>query len=137
MKRKANSTAPTSSTVNALVATQRISDSMPPTPSSFRDSRISMRSCSEACRPMSRSSMVAKVMKPRPPSWIRHSSTTWPKRLKVVAVSRTIRPVTHTAEVEVNSASNQPMLAPDRVAQGRESNMLPIRMMLAKPAAMT
>ena len=55
----------------------------------------------------------------------------------MVAVSRTIRPVTHTAEVEVNSASNQPMLAPDRVAQGRASNMLPIRMMDAKPAAIT
>ena len=32
-------------------------------------------------------------------------------------VSRTTRPVTHTAEVEVNSASNQPMLSPLRAAQ--------------------
>ena len=47
----------------------------------------------------------AKIMIPRPPSWIMSMIATRPTPLQCVAVSTTVRPVTHTAEVAVNRAS--------------------------------
>ena len=44
--------------------------------------------------------------------------TTWPKVEKAVPVSTTTRPVTHTQEVEVNSASKKPTLTPVAEAMG-------------------
>ena len=45
------------------------------------------------------------VTSPRPPIWIRQIRTIFPKTVKVVCVSATIRPVTQVADVAVNRAS--------------------------------
>ena len=47
---------------------------------------------------------VLKVMIPRPPNWISSRMTVCPSSV-YCAVSTVARPVTHTAEVAVNSAS--------------------------------
>ncbi len=46
---------------------------------------------------------AAMVITPKPPIWIMISITACPKLDQYVAVSCTISPVTHTADVEVNS----------------------------------
>jgi hypothetical protein len=55
--------------------------------------------------PIKTKKTVEKVMIPRPPVWIRSMVITWPMVEKSFPVSRTTRPVTHTAEVEVKRAS--------------------------------
>lgn len=60
---------------------------------------------------------VMKVMKPRPPSWMSVRITSWPKTVQLVNVSRTTRPVTQVALVEVNRASRNPAGSP-REAMG-------------------
>ena len=52
-------------------------------------------------------------------------------------VSRTTSPVTHTAEVEVNSASNQLTRPGPAEAAGSVSRKLPNKIRPAKPAAIT
>ncbi len=64
-----------------------------------------------------------KVMIPRPPSWTRSSMINLPKSVKSLAVSRTMRPVTQTADVEVNIASIQPILL--TVEIGSKSRVAP------------
>ena len=44
-------------------------------------------------------------MMPSPPSWISSSTTTWPVKLRSVAMDFTISPVTDAALAAVNSAS--------------------------------
>ena len=63
------------------------------------------------------------------------SRTICPKREKDVPVSTATRPVTQTAEVEVNRALNQPMLSPSWDAKGRDRSTAPIRISSRKPAA--
>jgi hypothetical protein len=46
-------------------------------------------------------------MIPSPPIWKRDMITTYPKKVKSLAVSTTISPVTHKVEVAVKNASNQ------------------------------
>ena len=53
-----------------------------------------------------------KAMIPSPPSWMSSSRKAWPHPVKYVAVSTTMRPVTHTALVAVNSASISERLGP-------------------------
>jgi hypothetical protein len=57
--------------------------------------------------------------------------TVWPARVRAEYVSTTVRPVTHTALVAVNSASIYLML-PLEDARGRASNRLPTKMIPAK-----
>ena len=132
-----NTAAPASSTHNVEPTTHCTSRTTPPSTSSFKESRMIMRSRREMVRPMTRKIIVAKVMKPRPPVWISTSSTTWPKVEYTVPVSRTTSPVTHTAEVEVNSASNQPTRPGSAHAAGSDKSALPMRISAAKPAAIT
>ena len=61
------------------------------------------------------------------------SSTTCPVNVKVVPVSTTVNPVTHTALVEVNKASVK--LIPSYVALGNLSKTAPNKMMNKKLAA--
>ena len=51
-------------------------------------------------------------------------------------MSRTTRPVTHTAEVDVKSASQKEAPCPSRVETGSMSSRLPSRMAAAKPRMM-
>ncbi len=73
-----------------------------------------------------------KVMIPSPPSWMSPRMTAWPKGVKPVPVSRTTRPVTHTALVAVNRASTNPTGWPAGVAAGRRSRPVPTAMRAAK-----
>lgn len=78
---------------------------------------------------------VMKVMKPRPPSWMSVRITSWPKTVQLVNVSRTTRPVTQVALVEVNRASRNPAGSP-REAMGSISSPAPARMTSRNPTAM-
>ena len=51
--------------------------------------------------------------------------TSCPKRLKYVAVSTTIKPVTHVADVAVKNASTSRVDPPDVVAAGSMSRTVP------------
>jgi hypothetical protein len=62
--------------------------------------------------------MLARVMYPRPPAWISSMITTWPKKEKWTGVSSTIKPVTHTAEVDVKRASMNRVPCPETVESG-------------------
>ena len=57
--------------------------------------------------------------------------------VKWSAVSMAIRPVTHTALVEVNSASMKRTVCPGRTQMGSISKSEPIRITSAKPAAIS
>jgi hypothetical protein len=73
---------------------------------------------------------MEKVMIPRPPNWMSRSMTACPAGVKSFAVSSTTSPVTHTAEVDVNSASTK--LIPRYVQNGSERRTAPERMSRTK-----
>jgi len=85
--------------------------------------------------PSVRAAMMAKVTKPMPPICTRDNKTAWPKKLRSVAGSMTIRPVTVTADVAENSASNTPKGW--RCEIGRESSAVPARIRKRKLPART
>jgi len=70
-------------------------------------------------------------MRPRPPSWIRTRITICPKSVKEEPVSRTVRPVTQTAEVEVKRASIKE-ISPDVVEKGSMSRNAPASIAVMK-----
>src|SRR5262249_34652359 len=74
---------------------------------------LSTMSCvdRDARWPKTRNRAVESVVIPSPPSWINARITTCPKVENSLPVSRTVRPVTHTALVAVNSASSRPIRA--------------------------
>ncbi len=134
-KRVASRSAPMPSIVKALKITQRISRTSPPMRSSFSDSCSISRVPSEMRLPSSMKKIVAAAMKPRPPICISNMMTTWPNVENSVPVSRTTSPVTHTAEVDVNSASGKPTLSPVEEEMGSVRSSAPISMTVAKPSA--
>ena len=73
----------------------------------FRSSRRIMRCGIPKGIPSAESTRTAKVINPKPPIWIKSAMTACPKPVKAVPVSTTASPVTVTAEVEVNSASDR------------------------------
>ncbi len=76
------------------------------------------------------------VIIPKPPACISNKITVFPKRDQYVAVSLTIRPVTHTAEVAVNKASMKAVGFPEAVAWGKESKIVPMLTINKKPNTM-
>ena len=81
----------------------------------------------KARRPSTTNS-VPKIMIPSPPSWMRPSTTAWPKSDRSVAVSTTVRPVTQVALVAVNRASsNHRGRCPVGTARGSISRPAPTR----------
>src|SRR5262249_23551267 len=86
--------------------------------------------------PKTRNRAVESVVIPSPPSWINARITTCPNVENSFPVSRTVRPVTHTALVAVNSASRKPIRAP-AAARGRVSSSAPTRMAAANPPRST
>ena len=50
-------------------------------------------------------------------------------------MSKTTRPVTHVALVDVNKASKNPVHCPDLLAIGKHNNSEPIRITAKKPSA--
>ena len=105
MKRVLSSSAPASSTMKVVSSTQRISRTSPLRRLSFMASCITSRSRSVMRRPIIMNTSEVTVIKPSPPACISISSTHWPKSEKVCPTSTTLSPVTHTADVAVNSAS--------------------------------
>ena len=81
------------------------SRTMPCRPSSFKLLEMSRRSLSVMRLRSTISSIVPKVMNPKPPSWMSRIKMTCPSSVKSRPGSSTESPVTHTAEVAVNSAS--------------------------------
>ena len=67
---------------------------------------------SDSRRPSTPISSVVRVISPSPPSWMNSITHACPAIVKWVAVSTTIRPVTHTALVIVNTASRTPSAGP-------------------------
>lgn len=59
---------------------------------------------------------------PSPPTLMASRMIVWPSPDQYVAVSTVVRPVPHTAETAVNSASTSGARAPDAVAAGIESS---------------
>ncbi len=78
--------------------------------------------------PMKRAKKAKKLISPSPPTWMSESMTACPKGVKTVAVSTTVRPVTHTADVAVNKASRGSI---PFVAAGRRSRPVPVRIIAA------
>src|SRR5262249_32819603 len=76
-------------------------------------------------RPSRTRPIVASVMIPSPPTWIRSRITTWPNGDQYVPVSTEASPVTQTADVLVKSASTNG--APSRAcdANGSISSAVP------------
>ena len=76
-------------------------------------------------------------MNPSPPICMSRSSTHWPNCDSVCPGSITDSPVTHTADVAVNSASAKPMLRPLRADTGSASTAAPASISAANPRAST
>ena len=97
------------------------------------DSLNKMRLCSEMRLPISTMPNVAKAMKPSPPTWIRHSSTICPKRLRSRPASIRERPVTHTADVAVNIPFKRPRDVPSALAAGSVNSSPPAKISAKNP----
>src|SRR6056297_2213946 len=67
-----------------------------------------------------------KVINPNPPICKSTSMIICPNLVKYVAVSTTINPVTHTAEVDVNKLSTKEIPSEDTVALGIIKRKVPI-----------
>ena len=72
----------------------------------FKSSRRIRRCGMPTGMPKADRTSTAKVIRPRPPSWIRIMITASPNTVNVVPTSTVDRPVTVTAEVEIKSAVN-------------------------------
>ena len=77
------------------------------------------------------SSVVANVIIPRPPNWIKTKITIWPNNVKSCPVSSTVNPVTQIAEVDVNNASIT-LTPPDVLLNGNSSSIAPTIIAAAK-----
>ena len=119
-------------------ATRRRTSRTEPRSRAPADSWARIRSVSAVRRPTrSRSSSVEPVMNPNPPTWMRPRITNCPKGLQYVAVSTTTRPVTHTADVAVNSAVTGVVHSPDTADSGRVSRPVPMAIRTRNPRART
>ena len=67
-------------------------------------------------------------MSPRPPIWMSVRMIAWPNLVKWLPVSTTMRPVTHTADVAVNSESIG-VMCPPTVARGVANSRAPTTIM--------
>ena len=88
-------------------------------------------------RDTSTTSSDATVMMPSPPTCIRARITTWPGVDHDVPVSTVTSPVTHTADVAVNTLSRTLALRPSADDAGRSSSPVPTAMPTANAPAMT
>ena len=103
----------------------------------FKDSCINNLSLKFILFLVSKENMVAIVINPRPPVWIKVIITNWPNSLQYVPVSTTTNPVTHTAEVEVNRAFKNPILSPFWVEIGKFNIIAPNNINIPNPITIT
>ena len=76
---------------------------------------------------------MAIVTTPIPPIWISEIITNWPNKVQWVAVSKTIKPVTHVALVAVKSASMKLVLWELVAEIGSISKKVPVSITPRKP----
>ena len=72
------------------------------------------------------------IIIPSPPVWMSARMMILPPRLKTVAVSTTISPVTHTAEVAVKRELISPRPCLSTVVNGSMRSSVPVRMISRK-----
>ena len=96
---------PTPSSRKVYNATFLAKENILPIDSSGNDSAIASLNFKDPFLPNAKKIKVAIVMYPIPPIWIQMSIIALPMGVKKWAVSLTISPVTHMAEVTVKSAS--------------------------------
>ena len=106
---------------------------MPPTLGAEMASCMVLRCMSEILRPEIMANDAATVMTPMPPIWMSSKMTPCPKPDQYVAVSCSTSPVTHTADVEVKSASRNGVSVRARLDTGSISSSVPKRMTAEKP----
>ena len=119
-----SSTAPMASKVAASRMTILSTSVALERPSAETLSPSSRRSRKPIRRRAASAKKLVSVTRPRPPTWMRRSSTACPKNVNCVQVSRTTRPVTQVALVAVNRASTSPS-RPCLLAMGRLSSSVP------------
>jgi len=131
----ASTTAPTTSAPSANSATLRTTPSTPPRRSSPVVCWTAMRSARPTRRrpPRSRSRSVEPAMIPKPPAWTSNRMTICPNALQCWDVTTTVRPVTHTADVAVNSASSGEVRERSWLEMGSISNAVPMAMSARNP----
>lgn len=110
-----------------------MSPTIPPILSSPMDSPISILSLSPIFQPNTRKRSVVLVIKPKPPTWISTKITACPNGVQKVPVSTTTRPVTHTDEVEVKSASMGDINSPVTLETDSDSKRVPIAIIAKNP----
>ena len=135
-KRRDSNAAPLSSMMAVYRIISRANSVIPLTLERLMLSTIVSR-CQRPMRLFSKwKNMVAIVMNPRPPICMSRSRITWPKRDHSEVLRRT-RPVTHEAEVAVNSAVSRLGERPSAEEQGSISSAVPMAIISAKPSTMT
>ena len=77
---------------------------------------------------------VVKDINPSPPISINSIITVWPNKFQWVPVSTVTSPVTHTAEVDVNTASIKLVYSPVDDEIGNDSNIPPMSIINRKPS---
>jgi hypothetical protein len=99
--------------------------------------RLFVSACAVSCRrsrsfpEISSASSEAVVMMPKPPTWMSARITPSPNPLQYVPVSTTAKPVTQTADVEVNRAVSTPAPVPSSAAGGSANSTAPSRITTA------
>ena len=81
--------------------------------------------------------IVARVMKPNPPTWTSTRTVSWPANDQWPAKSSGVSPVTHTADTAVNSASMSGVGRPSAAMTGSLSSAVPSAIMAANPKTST
>lgn len=125
--------APIPSIIKVDIITYLVNLTKPDRESWFNCSRIINLSLKLIFLPTKRAIIVADVINPKPPIWIKINITIWPNKDQCSAVFTTVKPVTHTAEAEVNSALIKPILSPFLLAMGKLSSMAPNTIKTPKP----
>ena len=125
------------SIVNVAVRMNFVNLTMPPSFGAATASCMVVRWKIPIRCPVRSSVAAATVMTPRPPIWMSRMMMVWPKADHPVAVSRTMRPVTQTALVAVNSASSNGALSPSLEATGSVRSSAPRSMTRKNPARMS
>ena len=135
--RSVSTVATTPSTTTLIRATPRMTRRTSPSPSVFDSAAASTR----VRRPRRRATRIpsseAEVIKPNPPAWIPAAITTSPKVDQYDGVSTTTRPVTHTADVAVNSASRNDVSTPRSCDTGSISSSVTMTIIDANPSMTT
>ena len=125
-------TVPQISNISTAFSIKPVSRTMPPTFGAEIESCIRLRTLSPIFLPENAAIATATVTTPIPPICIISKIIACPNTDQYVAVSCTTRPVTQTAEVAVNAASENDVNLPDADEIGSISKSVPSKITDAK-----